>query len=78
MRCRRRLRPRHPGDLYSYAVPRRGFANERPAYAIRVLEAAAVRGALTLSIGYCRSDLDPAVPEGILDRMVAELRAFAA
>lgn len=36
------------------------------------------RGVLTLSIGTCASDLDPAVPAGILDRMAAELRAFAA
>lgn len=40
--------------------------------------ASSFRGALTLSIGHCRSDLDPAVPEGILDRMAAELRGFAA
>jgi hypothetical protein len=35
------------------------------------------RGALTLSIGYCASDVAPAVVEGILDRLVAELEGFA-
>jgi NRPS condensation-like uncharacterized protein len=40
--------------------------------------ASSFRGALTLSIGSCASDLDPAVPAGILDRLAAALTAFAA
>jgi NRPS condensation-like uncharacterized protein len=40
--------------------------------------ASSFRGALTLSIGYCRSDLPAAVIEGILERLAAELEAFAA
>lgn len=43
-----------------------------------LVSASSFRGALTLSIGYCRSDVEPAVPEGILDRLSAELLAFAA
>jgi NRPS condensation-like uncharacterized protein len=40
--------------------------------------ASSFRGALTLSIGFCASDLAPAVVDGLLDRTVAALRAFAA
>lgn len=40
--------------------------------------ASSFRGALTLSIGFCASDLAPAVVDGILDRTVADLEAFAA
>lgn len=36
------------------------------------------RGALTLSVGFCASDVVPAVVEGILDRTAADLEAFAA
>ncbi len=36
------------------------------------------RGALTFSIGYCASDFPPPFIEGILDRLVAEVRACAA
>jgi NRPS condensation-like uncharacterized protein len=39
--------------------------------------ASTFRGTLTLSIGFCQSDLDASVPQGILDRMAAELRSFA-
>jgi NRPS condensation-like uncharacterized protein len=35
------------------------------------------RGALTLSIGFCASDFAPALIDGILDRLAAELRGFA-
>jgi NRPS condensation-like uncharacterized protein len=36
------------------------------------------RGALTLSIGYCASDVEPAVFEGILERMVRGMAELAA
>jgi NRPS condensation-like uncharacterized protein len=40
--------------------------------------ASSFRGALALSIGFCASDLAPAVVEGILARTAAELEQFAA
>jgi hypothetical protein len=39
--------------------------------------ASSFRGALTISIGFCASDLAPAVIDGILDRLAAELRGYA-
>jgi NRPS condensation-like uncharacterized protein len=42
-----------------------------------LLCASSFRGALTLSIGYCASDVDPSVVEGVLDRTVAELTEYA-
>jgi NRPS condensation-like uncharacterized protein len=42
-----------------------------------LLCASSFRGALTLSIGFCASDLDPAVVEGVLDRTVGELSELA-
>lgn len=42
-----------------------------------MLCASTFRNQLTLSHGYCRSDVDPAVVEGIMDRVVHELKMKA-
>jgi NRPS condensation-like uncharacterized protein len=43
-----------------------------------LLSASSFRGALTLSIGFCASDVDPAVIEGLLDRTTGALAGLAA